>query len=383
MNSETPTREARKSNPRYSWILRCAVGCAVAAVSGTAAGADEGGKWYVNPVYGYTYVDQARLVDDDWHWGLGIGKHVSEMWSLELNGAFGSFDGANGIELDQDAYSLDALLVFDRGAVLSPFLSFGGGYITNDYGAGSSADGWLAQAGLGLMIDVAENASRSFVLQIRPEAKLRYDWADYPNHDDMHDYVLQVGVIFSFGSPRGQPVSASVAAPPAPLPVAPPPPNQDLDGDGVLNDSDLCPNTPRGTAVNPVGCTPGDAVALHGVTFDNDSATLTPASGPLLDHVAADLKRHPRLKVELRGYTDNVASTEYNLQLSQRRADAVRDYLISRGAGQDQLTAKGFGEADPIASNNTPMGRLANRRVVMQIADNPGDVEVRGQEREF
>jgi OOP family OmpA-OmpF porin len=344
--------------------------------------ADEGGKWYVNPVYGYTYVDKARFVDDDWHWGLGIGKHLSEKWSLELNGALGNFDGDNGIELDQDAYSLDALLVFNRPSVVSPFLTFGAGYITNDYGAGNKADGWLAQAGVGLMIDVAENSSRSFVFQLRPEAKVRYDWADYPNHDDMHDYVLQVGVIFSFGAPRGQPVAASVAAP-APLPVVPPPgPNPDLDGDGVPNDADLCPNTPRGTAVNPVGCTPGDAVTLRGVTFDNDSSTLTPASGPLLDHVAADLKRHPQLKVELRGYTDNVGSNSYNEQLSQRRADAVREYLISRGISEDRLTTKGFGESNPVVSNDTPMGRLENRRVTMQITDNPGNVEVRGEAKQ-
>jgi len=81
--------------------------------------------------------------------------------------------------------------------------------------------------------------------------------------------------------------------------------------------------------------------------------------------VAKQLKQNPQLKVELAGYTDSSGSSELNLQLSQQRAESVRDYLLAEGVAQDQLTAKGYGEKDPIANNATPDGRRLNRRVMM------------------
>jgi OOP family OmpA-OmpF porin len=151
----------------------------------------------------------------------------------------------------------------------------------------------------------------------------------------------------------------------------------------VLDPQDQCPGTPRGVAVDAVGCPRKGSVTLHGVNFENDSAQLMATSQPILDAVAADLKAHPRLKVELQGHTDSVGAASYNLKLSQRRADTVREYLISQGVNPANLIAKGYGEAEPIASNDTPGGRAGNRRVVMSVTDNPGDVEVKGEERTF
>jgi OOP family OmpA-OmpF porin len=68
------------------------------------------------------------------------------------------------------------------------------------------------------------------------------------------------------------------------------------------------------------------------------------------------------------------------MKLSQRRAEAVRDYLISQGASSSNLTARGYGESRPIADNKTESGRAENRRVVMSVTDNPGDVTVKGAE---
>ncbi|MDQ7015863.1 MAG: OmpA family protein [Gammaproteobacteria bacterium] len=81
--------------------------------------------------------------------------------------------------------------------------------------------------------------------------------------------------------------------------------------------------------------------------------------------VAQQLKQNPQLKVELAGYTDSSGAAELNLQLSQQRAETVRDYLISVGVSEQQLTAKGYGESNPIADNLTPEGRKKNRRVVL------------------
>jgi OOP family OmpA-OmpF porin len=115
------------------------------------------------------------------------------------------------------------------------------------------------------------------------------------------------------------------------------------------------------------------------VNFEFNSANLTAESRPLLDQVATDLKAHPRLKVELEGHSDSVGKDAYNLSLSQRRADSVREYLISQGVSSANLTAKGYGETKPVADNKTEAGRAENRRVVMSVTDNPADVTVKGE----
>ena len=112
------------------------------------------------------------------------------------------------------------------------------------------------------------------------------------------------------------------------------------------------------------------------MTFEYDSATLTSESRPVLSELAADLKKYPRLKIELQGHTDSKGSDKYNQQLSGKRAQSVRDYLLQQGVSTQQLTAKGYGEAQPVADNNTEEGRSQNRRVVMMVVDNPGDVKI-------
>ena len=73
--------------------------------------------------------------------------------------------------------------MFARKSAVSPYITFGAGYLDNDYYIGSGRSGPLAQAGLGLMIDIAQNDAKTFVLQLRPEVKMRYDWAESPKHD--------------------------------------------------------------------------------------------------------------------------------------------------------------------------------------------------------
>ena len=102
---------------------------------------------------------------------------------------------------------------------------------------------------------------------------------------------------------------------------------------------------------------------LDGVNFDNDSARLRPESITILDNAAATLKEWGEVKVEVAGYTDAASSTAYNLTLSQRRAETVRAYLIQHGIAAERLTARGYGEAQPVADNKTAAGRAKNRRV--------------------
>jgi len=92
--------------------------------------------------------------------------------------------------------------------------------------------------------------------------------------------------------------------------------------------------------------------------------------------VAADQVKYPKLRIEVQGHTDSTGSERYNLQLSQRRAEAVREYLIAQGVAPGQVEARGYGEMQPIADNSTAEGRARNRRVVMRVLENPGHVEV-------
>lgn len=184
----------------------------------------------------------------------------------------------------------------------------------------------------------------------------------------------------------------------------------DSDGDGVVDSKDKCPNTPKGRKVNAEGCeldTDGDGLVdgddkcptvyaktpdgcplpvaapapapvpapapapvaapkklnLEGVNFDNDKATLRPESFGILDRAAETLKEWGNVKVEVAGHTDSKAGDGYNEALSRRRAETVRDYLISKGVAADRLTAKGYGESSPVADNSTAEGRFQNRRV--------------------
>lgn len=135
----------------------------------------------------------------------------------------------------------------------------------------------------------------------------------------------------------------------------------DSDGDGVPDYQDQCPDTPAGAEVNALGCA-ADLV-LKDVNFEFDSATLTSEAENILDDVAAKLSSNESVDVRLEGYTDSVGSASYNKDLSQRRADSVKEYLVSKGVNADSITTYGYGEQNPIATNETAEGRAENRRV--------------------
>jgi outer membrane protein OmpA-like peptidoglycan-associated protein len=183
------------------------------------------------------------------------------------------------------------------------------------------------------------------------------------------------------------------AAPPTP--VSTPEPVQvvsvtDSDRDGVLDDVDQCPNTPFGEPVDAVGCPllppppacgdavsgsvtsiegcgVGDSIVLRGVNFDTNKAALTVNAKTLLDDVAEDLKRFPDVTVEVSGHTDSRGASEYNQQLSERRAETAVNYLVEAGVSRDRLAAEGYGEDRPVADNETAEGQDRNRRVELRV----------------
>ena len=152
---------------------------------------------------------------------------------------------------------------------------------------------------------------------------------------------------------------------------------EDSDGDKVYDGIDRCPNTPPGQPVDIRGCPrsvplpPSPPVRLDslGVRFDFNESTLRPGSSTALDSIGGALARMPGVRVEIRGYTDSIGPASYNEDLSRRRAETVRDYLLQHFPSLDgsRFTVTGFGESDPVASNATSAGRARNRRVMLIV----------------
>ncbi len=147
----------------------------------------------------------------------------------------------------------------------------------------------------------------------------------------------------------------------------------DTDKDGIPDWCDNCP-TVAGLKENK-GC---PAIkrevrntlqkAMSGIEFETGKAKIKKSSYKMLDQIAKIFIENPTYKVEIQGHTDNVGKPAANLRLSDERANAVRDYLIDKGVPAKQLTAKGYGDTMPIASNKTKAGRAKNRRVEFVIS---------------
>jgi len=136
----------------------------------------------------------------------------------------------------------------------------------------------------------------------------------------------------------------------------------DSDGDGVADYLDKCPNTPKGVKVDAAGCW-----VIKGLRFDYNKWDIKSEYYPFLEEAVKVLQMNPTMKIEIHGHTDSVGSDSYNQTLSEKRANAVKDYLIGKGIDPNKLTVKGMGEKDPIASNETPEGRAQNRRVELNV----------------
>lgn len=168
----------------------------------------------------------------------------------------------------------------------------------------------------------------------------------------MADFVEKVFLNKKAGAPA--PTPASTSAPDSPM-------KKDSDQDGVYDDDDQCPGTPLGANVNSVGCW-----VLDNVLFDFNKDVIKAQAYPLLDNVATILEQNPIMSVELQGHCDNVGSADYNMDLSMRRAHAVKNYLIDKGILKNRLATEGFGFTKPVALNGTDAGRALNRRVEIQ-----------------
>jgi len=113
------------------------------------------------------------------------------------------------------------------------------------------------------------------------------------------------------------------------------------------------------------------AITLKGdVTFDHDSAAVRPGLYNEIDRIAQVMVQYPETQIFVQGYTDSTGNEAYNQTLSQRRAEAVKNLLVQRGVSPQRVTAMGYGESQPVATNATAVGRQMNRRVEIRIKPN-------------
>lgn len=141
----------------------------------------------------------------------------------------------------------------------------------------------------------------------------------------------------------------------------------DSDKDGVPDSKDQCPNSASGVRIDFKGCEIKDIISLSGINFELNSAQLTSTSATTLDAAAETLNKYTDITAQVAGHTDATGADSYNMKLSGKRAQAVKDYLIGRGVAASRLSSKGFGETQPIADNASKDGRAMNRRVDLNI----------------
>jgi len=354
---------------------------------GTAAVATAGapvGSWFVSPEAVAVLPDSHFRADDEIGLRFGLGRVLTEQWDAELAWAHNRFGAANSNpsgELRLDIGELAVARVFQRSESINPFIEAGVGFQSSHYDNARSATDPTVRLGAGLLADVVRFGSSS--LQLRADAGGRIDTA--AGNGTRLDPYIGVGLRWNFGAPT--PPAAAIVAPPlpppppppsqapvaqaptpSPPPAAPPIPAPDSDHDGVPDSLDRCPDTPPGDRVDRDGCSLTIRLQVY---FDNDSAQIKPESDPDLDRLVGFLVQSPGATGVLEGHTDSNGKAAHNLGLSQRRAEAVKAYLVAHGIPAARLSTTGYGQTKPIADNATAEGRAQNRRVVFQRTDVP------------
>ena len=326
-------------------------------VCSNTASAAEPGQFYIAPGAQWMDFDEETGLGNDWGFSAGVGLQIAERWALEVAGFDLDPDNNAGNEVDLDHYRVD--LFYNVGGLLGgdwqPFVVGGIGN-TNFNGENDT----LMNVGGGLRLQLSENLE--WRTAVRAFEYLGRDHEDF-------DLGLDTSLIYhlDFGS-RSRPAETATAAPRSPAPRSEP---ADSDRDGVLDSDDDCPNTPRSYAVDSSGCPiPVEEIARVEllVNFDFDRDEVKPEYFNEIEEVADFMAQYPDVVITLEGHTDSRGAEAYNEDLSQRRADAVRAVMIDRfGVGAGRVSTQGFGESQPIASNDTDSGRAENRRVITVI----------------
>jgi OOP family OmpA-OmpF porin len=336
-------------NKSKNLALAAAILCA--SVAAHAQDAVINPSWYLQPSLNGMKPDDNFGVDKrGWGAGLKVGKALNQDWDLQL-GYTGARSRENGQRYQQETLGVDGLYMFSRKS-FRPFLLIGAGAerdksnLTGNIERRKSSP--YISAGLGFQADLSEMVS----LQADLRDVHGFRGNDYP-HTKSNNYYATIGLNIAFNPP------------PRPAPPAPPPPAQEY-----------TPPPPPAPVPPPPPPPPArfEKVTLSATKlFAFDSATLNTDTTAQLDEIANALNANPSVdNVVITGYTDRLGSDKYNQKLSERRANAVKDYLVGKGVAANRLKAEGKGKANPVVQcNNKKRADLIaclepNRRVEVE-----------------
>ncbi len=370
-----------------------------------------------------------HLGNSDWNFLPSISrisgeKYLEKGFSLQLAGSLSQIENVRTLD-DSDFiyYAIDAIVKYDLNMLVGdtgwfdPFVYLGGGYVSAD----SEGEGML-NTGVGFNTWFNDNLGLTF------QTGSKFGFAD-----KVQDHIqTSLGLVVKFGGKDtdGDGIYDKNDACPEVAGLAEFNGCPDADGDGVKDSDDACPNTPglaamngcpdsdgdgiadkddmcpnsKGTKANK-GCpdTDGDGVldkddkcvnvvgpasnngcpepaitkeaadviefTAKSILFNSGRASFKAGVEDQLDAIAEVMNKYPKATFAIGGHTDNTGSAALNLRLSNKRAIAVRDYLVEKGVDATRLEAKGFGEGFPIEDNNTRAGRANNRRVEIKVTN--------------
>ncbi len=305
---------------------------------------------------------------------LGLGYNFTKSLAAELLFSYIHTD-ADVCCGDNDVYShmprLNFLYHLNPDGVFVPYVSVGGGYMTFDDDTISPREieeTPVVDGGVGVKYFLTEN------LAVRGDVHYYYGFEDSTN-----DYSFQAGIVYQIGGAMPDPG-----------------PCEDTDNDGVCDDEDQCPNTPAGVRVDSVGCQvksePYDVMERGAeetevlvaeeepevvvveeapepmevtVYFEFDGTNVKQLYHKRLADLADYMREYPGMTATIEGHTDSVGSESYNMELSQERAMAVRDFMVqTHGISADRFDLAGYGETRPAVPNDSPENRALNRRAI-------------------
>lgn len=317
----------------------------------------EPGQFFVNPFIGMEWHESTQ----EWHgsrpdldnsefYGIGGEYQFSERFGAELQYSRDTDgkDSNSDVGVDIERVFLDGIYYTPAFGSFQPYVKLGLDRVeySSDFG-----DEQGTEVGAGLGVRMLFNQHWSARLETKALHEL---------DNSRTNGTVSLGVSYAFGE-QSKPQAAPVVAPAPAAPV-------DTDGDGVTDDLDKCPNTPGGREVDAVGCeyhlTKTEEMKLD-ILFVTNKADITEQYVGEVERAAKFLKRYAGVKAVIEGHTDSDGSDAYNQKLSQRRADAVKDALVTRyGIDAARLSAVGYGESRPVTSNASKDGKAQNRRVV-------------------